>query len=103
MSVFRLYISLKDVVVFESELLNKNINFHIDTEKDTSINREVKYYFSCSDQESVDQIIQDKGIIASTDLHFISDYRDQEKLYKIYIIILVVVILTVLGVVVLDL
>lgn len=93
---FKLYILLKDKIIFENELNKSNIEFYIDSET-ALVDNNIRYFLLDKNQIEIDVIIKNKKIVASTETINIVDYKDVKKYYKVYYIIaLLVVVLTIL-------
>ena len=97
---FKLYILLKDKIVFESELINNGVQFYIDDQQALTGN-EMRYYLLDKDRPVIDKIIKDNEIIASTETIAIGDYRDQKKVMRLYLTIfafltIIMIIITIL-------
>lgn len=94
---YKLYVLLKDKIIFESELQNSGIKYYADINEQPSIDGGIRYFLLDSDMENVDRIITENGIVANTESHLISDFGDQKKIMKLY----VVVALAVIGIIIL--
>lgn len=96
---FKLTIALKDKIIFEAELHNNDIQFHLDNNP-LALTR---YFLLEEDRNRIDDILKQTGIIASTDTIRLTDYSDAKKVYKIYLYVAVmVVMLFVIAIVVID-
>lgn len=94
---FKLYILLKDKIIFENELNKSNIKFYVDFETEVLIDNNIRYFLLDENQTEIDNILKNKKIIASTETINVVDYKDLKSYYKVYFIIaLLVVILTIL-------
>jgi len=80
---FRLWIELKDKIVFESELIKNDIPFHID-ENQSTIGSSIRYFLPDEHSSSIDSIIKQYGIAASTDTIKIYDVDDEKKIQRMY-------------------
>ena len=96
---FKLYIPLRDKIIFDSELINHNIPFYID---DTIVGVNIRYFLEDKYREAIDKIICDNEIIASTETIVISDYHEGKKVQKLYLIISLIVIAIMLFVILFD-
>ncbi|WFO17094.1 hypothetical protein M601_004985 [Cellulophaga baltica 4] len=52
--------------------------------------------------ENVDRIITENGIVANTECHLISDFRDEKKIMKLYIavtgaVIGIIILIAIIG------
>nr|WP_199000435.1 hypothetical protein [Flavobacterium sp. ASV13] len=94
---FKLYVLLKDKIIFENELNKSNIKFYVDFETEVLIDNNIRYFLLDENQTEIDNILKNKKIIASTETINVVDYKDLKRYYKVYFIIaLLVVILTIL-------
>ena len=89
---YKLYVLLKDKIIFESELQNNGIKYYVDIHEQPSIDGGVRYFLLDSDMKNVDRIIIENGIVANTESHLISDFGDQKNVMKLYIAVVGVVI-----------
>lgn len=65
MNHFTLFVELKDKIVFDSELSKNDIPYHVDNNQ-SAIGNGVRYFFLDEDQATVDKIIIDNRIIATS-------------------------------------
>lgn len=94
---FKLYVLLKDKIIFESELNKSSIKYYIDIKTQVLSDNKISYFLLDKDQEGIDKILISKNIIASTETININDFRDAKSYYKVYFIIaLLVIVLTIL-------
>ena len=94
---FKLYVLLKDKIIFESELKNKNIGFYIDLETQVLVDNNIRYFLLNSDRLAIDKILKINKIIASTETINLVDYEDVKRFNKVYFIFaLIVLILSIL-------
>lgn len=91
---FKLYIPFRDKIIFESELLNNNIEFYYE-ENQPNINVSVKYFLKDSDAIKIDKIIRENEIISSIE-NQILDYKEEQKIQKLYLKVAITVILIIL-------
>ena len=89
---YKLYVLLKDKIIFESELQNSGIKYYADINEQPSIESGIRYFLLDSDMKNVDQIIIENGIVANTESHLISDFGDQKRIMKLYVIVALAVI-----------
>ena len=80
----KIYILLKDKIIFESEMAKRNIEYYCDTENDVFGNQN-RYYIKDSDRILIDAIFKENEIIASTETIPSSDYRDEKKTMSLYL------------------
>lgn len=89
---YKLYVLLKDKIIFESELQKKGIKYYTDINEQPSIDGGIRYFLLDSDMDSIDQIVIENGIVANTESHLISDFRNEKKVMKLYITVIGAVI-----------
>ena len=89
---YKLYVLLKDKIIFESELEKGGIKYYSEINEQPSIDGGIRYFLLDSDMKNVDQIITQNGIIASAESILVSDYRDEKKIMKLYLIIAGIII-----------
>jgi len=89
----KIYILLKDKIIFENELTRRNIEYFCELNNQPNIEGGIRYFIRNSDREKIDKIIKDNQIIASTETILVSDYRDSKKLYKIYLKLTLIIVL----------
>ena len=89
---YKLYVLLKDKIIFESELYKNGIKYYADINEQTSIDGGIRYFLLDSDMQNVDRIITENGIVANTESHLISDFRDEKKIMKLYVTVAAAVI-----------
>jgi len=99
---FKLYIQLKDKIIFETELFNNGVDFHVDDNQVLS-GSDTRYFLLSKDNAKIDEVLRNNGIIASTDTINVTDYQDQKKAQKLYLYaVIIVVILMYLASVIFD-
>ena len=99
---FKLYVRLKDKILFESLLLSNNIHFHVD-ENQAILGSDTRYFLLIADSSRVDALLRNSNIIASTDTIALTDHEEERKVRKLYyFVVLVVVILFYIAVMVLK-
>lgn len=87
---FKLHVAFKDIILFENELINLQIEFDSD---ELLIGNMKRYYLLDKDNKLIDKIIMDNNIIAETETIQIGDYRDDRKAYRIYTYVALAVII----------
>ncbi|HYD92157.1 MAG TPA: hypothetical protein VEA37_11805 [Flavobacterium sp.] len=87
---FKLWVELKDKIVFESELIKKDIPFHID-ENQSTIGSSIRYFLLDEHFSTVDLILRNCGIAASTDNIKVYDVDIEKKIQRIYWIVAIVI------------
>ncbi|MFV7236319.1 MULTISPECIES: hypothetical protein [Flavobacterium] len=92
---FKLYILFQDKIVFESELINKEIDFYEDYDNQPVNGDNIRYFLLDSDKEKIDLLLKEAKIVGSTETIAISDFRQQRKIQYLYLkaIFLVVLIM----------
>ena len=80
----KIYVLLKDKIIFEMELEKQNIEYYCDIEKQPTLENGIRYFVLDEDRIKIDEIFIKHGIIASTETIGVSDYRDGKKLMSIY-------------------
>lgn len=99
---FKLYVRLKDKILFEALLLSNNIHFHVDNNQAT-LGSDTRYFLLIKDSGRVDELLTNNGIIASTDASNMVDYDEQRKVRRMYYwVALIVVVLFYIAVMVLE-
>jgi len=91
---YKLYIPFRDKIIFESELTNNNIDFYYE-ENQPNINVAVKYFFKDSDANKIDKIIRKNQIISSIE-NQVLDYKQEQKIQKLYIKVAIATVLIIL-------
>jgi 2-C-methyl-D-erythritol 4-phosphate cytidylyltransferase len=93
---YKLYVLLKDKIIFESELKKKGIKYYTEINEQPYIERGIRYFLLDSDMEKIDIIIRENGIVANTETNLILDYRDEKKVSKLYIAVTGVIIIIII-------
>jgi len=91
---FKLYIPFRNKIMFESELINNNIAYYFD-ENQQYINISVKYFFKDKDASKIDKIIRENQIISSIE-NQVYDYKQEQKIQKLYLIVAIATIMIIL-------
>lgn len=81
----KIYVLLKDKIVFESELEKQNIEFYCEIENQPMFENGIRYLILDQDRIKIDKIFRENEIIAETETIQVSDYRDGKKVMKIYV------------------
>jgi len=84
---YKLYVLLKDKIIFESELQKSGIKYYSDLNEQPYIDGGIRYFLLDSDMKNVDRIIIKNGIVANIESHLISDFRDEKKVIKLYFVL----------------
>lgn len=90
---YKLYVLLKDKIVFENELKKNGIRFYFNLDEQPNIDSGIRYFLLISDLELIDQILSKKEIFASTETILISDYKISKKVMKLYINLAIIFII----------
>ena len=91
---FKLYIPFRDKIIFESELINNNIDFYFE-ENQPGINISVRYFLKDKDASEIDKIIRKNEIISSIE-NQILDYKQEQKIQKLYLKVAITIIIVIL-------
>ncbi len=89
---FKLLIQFKDNLVFEQQLLIKNINYY----KDEKSIINFRYFFLCDDSETIDFILKKNNIIANIESLPINDFNQEKKVQLIYIKVAIAIIIIII-------
>jgi hypothetical protein len=89
---YKLIIQFKDNIIFEQELINKNIYYY----KDEKSIINFRYFFLCDDSETIDLILKKNTIAANIESLPINDFNQEKKLQLMYIKVAVVVIIIII-------
>jgi hypothetical protein len=81
---FKIYILLKDKIVFENEVRKQQVKYYCDIENKPMLTRGIRYFIQDRDSITLDKILKENKIIASTESILISDYRDGIKTQRLY-------------------
>ena len=82
---FKIYVLLKDMILFENELKNHEIEYYTDLENQTMLDSEIRYFIQDADRIKLDKIFIENEIIAQIETVSTSDYRDGKKTMKLYL------------------
>lgn len=93
---FKLHIPFSDKILFESELINNNIDFYFE-ENQPDINISIRYFFKVADANEIDKIIRENQIISSIENQVI-DYKQEQKIQKLYLKVAIAIVLIILFV-----
>jgi hypothetical protein len=72
---FKLYFQFKDNIIFENELINKNIHYYRDEKSITNY----RYFFLFENSESIDSILKNNNIIANIESLPIQEFKQEKK------------------------
>ncbi len=81
----KIYVLLKDKIIFESELEKQNIEYYCDIENQPMFESGIRYLIKNDDIIKIDKILTENKIIANTETILITDYRDGRKAMKSYL------------------
>ena len=79
----KIYVMLKDKIVFESELEKQNIEYYCEIANQPMFENGIRYLIIDEDSIKIDKIFKENEIIAETETIQVSDYRDGKKVIKI--------------------
>ncbi|MGK4568158.1 hypothetical protein [Flavobacterium sp. 3HN19-14] len=99
---FKLYVLLKDQIIFESELRKNEIPFYKDADDQINAVSTERYFLSDDDRLKIDKIISENEIIASTETILMNDYRDGRKVNKLYFIVAGIVFIIMFLIIFID-
>lgn len=85
---FKLYVLLKDKIIFENELEKNGIKFYQDSKEQPYIDKGIRYFLSDKDRRKIDRILIENGIVASTETIPGYDYNDQSKAIKTFLLVI---------------
>lgn len=88
---FKLYIPFRDKIIFKSELINNNIDFYFD-QNQPDINVSIRYFFKDADAIKIDKIICENQIVSNIENQIV-DYKEGQKIQKLYITVVISTIL----------
>ncbi|MEL1243934.1 hypothetical protein AAEO56_06635 [Flavobacterium sp. DGU11] len=100
-SHFKLWVSLKNKISFEAELMEQGIPYHIDDNQST-LGSDIRYFLPDDYREKIDAIIMDIGIPASTDTITMHDIADSRKVQKLYLVAVLAVVLLLVIIAIFD-
>lgn len=81
----KIYVLLKDKIIFESELEKQNIEYYCDIENQPMFGSGIRYFIKNTDRIKIDKIFIENQVIANTETILTSDYRDEKKIQKVYL------------------
>lgn len=84
---FKLYISIKDKISLESELLNNNIQYYFDFDEQSANSEYLRYYFLVSEKNKVNEILNKTSVISFTESNITGDFKENGRLIKLVIVI----------------
>jgi len=90
---YKLYVLLKDYILFEHLLIENEIDYYYDIVENSNVSSGIRFFIQDKDRVIVDELLIKNEIIASTETIPIIDYREYIKVQKIYLYVLVIVVL----------
>lgn len=93
---YKLYVLLKDKIVFESELQKSGIKYYYDIDEQPLIDSGIRYFLLDSDRKIVDKILTSNSIIATIESLPITDYKDNKKMMKVFLLFILVIVAIIL-------
>lgn len=93
---YKLYVLLKDKLIFESELQKSGIKYYYDIDEQPFIDSGIRCFLLDSDRKIVDRILISNSIIATIESLPITDYKDNKKMMKIFLFIALIIIAIIL-------
>jgi len=97
---YKLYVLLKDYILFEHLLIENEIDYYYDIVENSNVSSGIRFFIQDKDRVIVDELLIKNEIIASTETIPIIDYRDGNKVYKFqlytYLIVIAIVLLIIL-------
>jgi|JI61114DRNA_FD_contig_31_2824709_length_414_multi_2_in_0_out_0_1 hypothetical protein len=97
-SHFKLYILFKDNILFENELIKKNIDYFLDKNQTGSLEN-FRYFLLDKNRAEIDVLLKKMQIIGSIESLNIIDFKQAKKVYSLYLyaaIISLIIILIVM-------
>lgn len=88
----KIYVLLKDKIIFESELEKQNVEYYCEVENQPNISAGIRYLIKDADRIKLDKIFIENEIIAHTETIRTSDYRDEKKAQKLYLKVVAIVL-----------
>jgi hypothetical protein len=93
---YKLFILFRDNIVFESKLIEYNIDYFVDLNQSGSL-EQIRYFLLVKDIEVVDDILKENSIIGTIETLNIIDFEVAKKVYALFLkTILIVVLLFIL-------
>lgn len=89
---YKLYVLLKDKLIFETELQKNGIKYYYDTREQPFIDSGIRYFLLDKDRKVVDEILISNSIIATIESLPITDYKVNKKMIKFFLIIILITI-----------
>ncbi|AWH86870.1 hypothetical protein HYN59_17915 [Flavobacterium album] len=89
---FKLWVSLRDKIVFEAALVDEAVPFHVDDNQST-LGSDIRYFLPDAYRQQVDIVLKRKSVAASTDTIGMYGPEVNKKVNKMYLTVVAVVIL----------
>ena len=99
---FKLYVSLKDKIIFESELIKNGIDFYVDYENQPSTITDIRYFLLDRDRIKIDSLLKETQIIAGTETIGLIDFSLEKKIRHLYLNFFITVLLIMILIVFYD-
>jgi hypothetical protein len=97
---YKLYVLLKDYILFEYLLIENKIDYYYDIVENSNVSSGIRFFIQDKDRSLVNELLIKNEIIASTETILLTDYEDGKKVYKFqlytYLIVIAIVILIIL-------
>jgi hypothetical protein len=84
---FKLYVFLKDKIIFESELRKNGILFYTELNEQPMIENGIRYFLLDSDREKIDRVIIENKIVTNIESNMIIDYNFEKTNLKSYVLV----------------
>lgn len=98
---FKLHILFQDKIIFENKLLENNIDFYEDYEKQP-FSDSVRFFLLDKDRERIDSILKAEDIIGSIETLGITDFQQEKKYQYLYFKVVFVVVILILLLIMFD-
>lgn len=85
---YKLYVLLKDQIIFENELKKRGIRYYSNINEQSSIDGGLRYFFLDIDMQRIDQLLIETGIVATTESLMITDFSFQKNISKMLILVI---------------
>lgn len=86
---FKLYIQFMDNIIFENELINKDIHYY----RDEKSIIDFRYFFLTKDCEIIDLILKSNNIVANIESLPIQEFKQEKKVQLFYLKVAIIVII----------
>lgn len=99
---FKLYVLLKDKILFENKLDERGVKYYCDLDEQPFIDGGIRYFLLDSDAIIIDEILIENEIIATNETALFVDNRDEKKVLKKYFMVAIVVTIIMILIVMYD-